>query len=287
MMKWKATPPRDHSNLELVPKLLTQDLLSDDRRVVKNALSQLADLCILHDVAQAEKNRHDLFVFGGHLLIVQVLKKWWKNTKIQRQGCRAIQNAGSAGLESVSFCDACVQVGAIETVLAAMNNFEGVEDVQRCAIGAILNLILRSESNTKRLVVTLDGVGPIVAAMKRYPRCRDLQEWAAWALDNASGWNDYVTVLVKNGCVRVLAAAFEDYEQDARIQQFTRRTLTRLCEPLDKGPLSAGPTAMMQSINKEIVEDAEERGSTRSSEAWDSALTVSTVTTDAENALEE
>jgi hypothetical protein len=286
MMKWKATPPRDHSNLELVPKLLTQDLLSDDRRIVKNALSQLADLCILHDATTAEKNRHDLYTFGGHLLIVQVLKKWWKNTKIQRQGCRAIQNAGSAGLESVAFCDACVQVGAVETVLAAMTNFEGVEDVQRCAIGAILNLVLRSESNTKRLVITLDGIGPIVSAMKRYPRCRDLQEWAAWSLDNASGWADFVPILVKNGCVRVLAAAFEDYEQDVRIQQFTRRTLTRLCEPLDKtgtGLLNSN----QQSINKEIMEDADERGSTRSSEAWDSALTVSTVTTDAENAHEE
>lgn len=277
-MKWKATPPKDASNLDLVPKLLTQDLLSDDRRVVKSALSQLADLCIVQDAAQAEKNRRDLQAFGGHLLIVQVLKKWYKQTRIQRQGCRALQNAGSAGLESIGFCDACVQVGALETILNAMDNFDGFEDVQRCAIGAILNLILRSQRNTSRLVVTLDGVGPIVKAMRRFPRCRDLQEWASWAIDNASGWTEFVPILVKSGCVGVLAAALEDHEHDVRIQQFTRRALSRLCEPLGSDK-TLNSNLNEPSINKEIMED-DEQDYARATGVWDSAVTVSTATTD-------
>lgn len=284
MMKWKATPPPDFSNLDVIPKLLTQDLLSDDRRTVKIALTQLADLCILPSPTQASTNRRNVFAYGGHLLIVQVLKKWYQSAGIQRQGCRALQNAGSAGIESADFCDACVKVGAVETVLSAMANFEAVQDVQRCAIGALLNLSLRSEANTRRLVIALDGIRLIVSAMKKFPLSRDLNEWGAWTMDNASMWKDFQSVLIKNGCVMVLAAAMEEYDKDLRIQQFTRRTLTRLCEPLERSDLVAYPNGGEQSINKQGADIDQSSSSSSSgsssSEAWESSLTISTVTTD-------
>jgi hypothetical protein len=225
----KATPPPDGSNLHEITRLLTSDLLQDNKRTVKLALSTLADMCICKPPTVADENRKRLHKAGGHLLIVQVLKKWYTNKDIQRQGARALQNAGSAGVETANFGRDAVGVGALEICLQAMYNFPRDQDVQRCACGAILNLVLKNEANTKKLVVDLMGTQEIVLAMRRFPYCRDLQEWGAWTMDNASSFESLQGALVKDGSIRVLAAAMENFESDYRIQVFARRSMMRLC----------------------------------------------------------
>jgi hypothetical protein len=86
---------------------LILDLWSDDRNVIQKSLTDLAD---------EDDGQDEIVQLGGHMAIVQVLKKNLEDVLIQEEGIEALGNFGYATLGKVLVGD----IGGVEVILTGM-----------------------------------------------------------------------------------------------------------------------------------------------------------------------
>jgi hypothetical protein len=201
---------QDHHRVleaELIVKLVTVDLASNDSATVLMALKKLEALCHRRGgggggggstaaaAAAAELNRTAIYEAGGHIAIVGAMKRWTSvlSAAIQARGCRALANlvAGDAGCAIRG--PAVFEAGAVQQVVAAMKNHVDDEYVQRRGCGALRNLCCTPQTAGTLLVLSeqddndkSNGLDVVVAAMKHFPNNVLLNQWACDLLDRMS-----------------------------------------------------------------------------------------------------
>jgi hypothetical protein len=74
------------NNTKNIVKLLVSDLRSDDLTVIQKALTDLADLCQPTKTDLYEANKSKIHQLGGHMAVVQGVKKRVDNVLIQEEG---------------------------------------------------------------------------------------------------------------------------------------------------------------------------------------------------------
>jgi hypothetical protein len=195
----------DYSNLDPFAKLLCADLGSDNEKDVEAALHKIEYMCLYCNTPDEDQKNRDLFAaLGGHLGIVLVLRKWTSRPGIQGAGCRALYQILSEMTTEVR--DVAVQVGALETVLAAMKNFPKHEYVQINGCGAMC-CFSDSIYNTEHLVWKLDGLRYVASAMKEFPENINLQMWGCKLFSHIGNRDEFKATAIRAGGLEVLFTA--------------------------------------------------------------------------------
>ena len=73
--------------LDPVPKLLLEELLSNNGKIVEDAVDRLARKC-----RKSPEIRYEAYRVGGHAAVVIAMRQWRSNETIQAGGCRCITN---------------------------------------------------------------------------------------------------------------------------------------------------------------------------------------------------
>jgi hypothetical protein len=106
---------------------LISNLWSDDRSVNEEALLDLADLCQEEDTDLSQANEREICRLGGHMAVVQVVKKHEDEVRIQEEGIRALHTLTSHHQRARVFVG---DVSGLEVIPAAMKRHPEVEDIQ-------------------------------------------------------------------------------------------------------------------------------------------------------------
>lgn len=223
--------PPDNSGLSLIQEYLWVDLWSDDKTIVTQALTKLADLFL--ESVVLNNNAASLQHMGVAPTIVNAMRKWYTVPRIQGEGCRALQNISSHLAFVVSFSKAANEVGALKAIVWAMTTYSDDKHVQGNACGALGNLCSDVKENADDLVHALKGADAIVSAMKNFPDDVYVQCCASRALDSLSCWKEFKASIVEAGACRFLVDAIEKHkdENDAIVkdlQKNARDTVKRL-----------------------------------------------------------
>jgi hypothetical protein len=188
----------------VIPHLLTVDLWSSDPTTVINAFEELGHLC--HpDGKDTVVNRKLVHDTGGHLAYSVIMKKWNFHGDIQFRGICAF---GVASMNE-DFCNAAVQVGALEAIIVAMKNFPDDEYIQLSGCGALVVLSARKQRNAEHLVLELGAPKVIITAIKAYPHNYNLQGIACELLLSLAEHRHLKGAIVKAGGLRTLGVVVE------------------------------------------------------------------------------
>jgi hypothetical protein len=218
----------------VIPHLLTVDLWSTDPTTVITAFEELGFLC--HpDGVDTVQNRRLVHATGGHLAYAVIMKKWNYHGDIQFRGICAF---GVASMED-KFCEAAVQVGALEAIVVAMKNFPDDEYIQLSGCGALVVLSAKKERHAQHLVVDLHAHKVVIAAIKAYPSNNSLQGIACELLLSLAEHSHLKGPIVKAGGLRTLGYVVEtntklskngNNTEESAVQTIARRALQYLLE---------------------------------------------------------
>lgn len=205
----------DGINLDLLPRLLLTDLWSNNPEIVLRTLEVIGEMCRsvdddMHNVSKeqmAKTNRNIVREVGGHLALILTMRRWMSNPSIQAEGCFVL---GAAGMDH-NFTNAAVDVGAIETILAAMKTYPSHEAVQLYGCGAILVLSLDDANTAKHFVMKLHGLEIIISSLTNFPSSTDIEDLACQIFLGLSEYMELKVALVKSGAIRALGSVFERY----------------------------------------------------------------------------
>lgn len=225
--------PED-SRLASIPKLLVADLWSDDETKLTTALGQMSSLC------SKPENIAEMLSLGGHMSLTLVLRKWSSSSDVQSVGLETLHKAA----ESLDFCNAVVQLGALELVVVAMKNHPNTEDVLTAGCGALLNLTLPA-TFAKQLVFELDGIQTVARACAAFPNNVLLQKYALWLIQYMSYWDDFKAPIVKAGGLQILTKIVETFSATSEkggsdtILKSARSTIRDCCKRIRKSRCNA------------------------------------------------
>lgn len=191
----------DHERLGWIQKVLMVELWSSDEDGVFDALSDLADIDDIDD-------RQEVHDGGGAFTVVATMNKWFTSREIVIVGMRAIANLGA----NTTFRDTAVNVGAMEAVLLAMENFPDCKYVQRNASAAICRLCLESKFHAAHFVGELGGLEMLTHAMKRFPDSVRMQKWAILTLYDFCSVQQLRKPIVQCGGVKALEHFMNKYQ---------------------------------------------------------------------------
>jgi hypothetical protein len=197
---------------------LISDLWSDDRNVIENALTGLADLCH-HD----DDDEREICRLGGHMAVVQVLKKHMDHVLIQEEGIRALWNFTYPTLAKVLVGD----IGGVEVILTGMKRYPEYEFVQRAGCGAIANLLWETKLNAESFEAS-DGIAQVIAAMKNHPDNEDVQVNGCGALFNMCEWAEYRPLIFAAGGAVTIATVMEKYSNNPRVREASQNAMQTL-----------------------------------------------------------
>ena len=190
----------DDSRLSSIPKLLVADLWTEDTTKLIAALDHMAALC------NKPENITEMLSHGGHMSLILLLRKWSDCDEIQSAGLETLHQAA----ESLDFCNAVVQLGALELVVVAMKNHPTKPEVLTAACGALLNLTLPA-NNAKQLVCELQGIQTVAQACAAFPKNVQLQKYALWLIQYMSYWDDFKSPIVQAGGLQILTRIVENF----------------------------------------------------------------------------
>lgn len=184
-----ASHQPDDSRLSSIAKLLAVDLMSPDSTTVQIALEQMCGLC------NEESNITAILTCGGQLSLIVVLRQWSTHTDIQAAGLSTLHKAA----ESLPFCTAATQLGAMDLVLCAMKNHMHSENVLTSGCGALLNLTVPAD-HAKQLVFAYGGIRTVCDACGSFPTNITLRKYALWIIQYMSYFGgDFNQRLVDDG----------------------------------------------------------------------------------------
>jgi hypothetical protein len=90
-------------------------------------LTDLADLCHHDKTDLFQGNEREICRLGGHIVVVQVLKKKVDDARIQEEGIRALWNFAHPTLAKMLVGD----IGGVEVILTGMKRHPECETLQR------------------------------------------------------------------------------------------------------------------------------------------------------------
>jgi hypothetical protein len=209
-----ATPP---TLTETCVKLIS-DLWSDDRNVIRKALDDL------YYVADGNEDEGEISRLGGHMAIVQVLKKNLKDVLIQEKGIKALGNfTAYSTLAEVLVGD----IGGVEVILTGMKTHPHNARLQRAGCAAIANLLSETKRNATRFEES-DGIAQVIAAMKAHPDDDNLQYYGCDALFNMCEWAEYRPLIFAAGGAVTIATVIEKYSDHPRVRRASQKAMQRL-----------------------------------------------------------
>jgi hypothetical protein len=212
----------DTSLLLPTSRLIVIDLWSDQKEVVTKALATLARS------ATAIKGKQEILDCGGHLAIVQILKKWSMTAEVVIEACNTLEKTSRF---ATFFADAVVLVGGLEVVLYCLKEYTHDDRIQGSGCSALC-AIAWSRKNADFFVFKLHGVTAFTNAINEYPYSTIVMQNACWFFNHLSSWSDFRKPLVAAGVLGVLANAIETYTTDSNedkiIQINAREALKKL-----------------------------------------------------------
>lgn len=207
---------------ESMEKILQHDLSSDDTDVVEKAMKDLAlMLCHEDDDVMLERQRHFL-PLSGHTAVVGVMKAHPNLEVLQRYSISAIVNATYGNEEAR---DKFTAVGGFEAILAAMKKYHSNDDIQTDCTGVLYNFLFFHEANVDLFVAEHDGIPFLLQQMENFPSNVELIENVCWALQVISSYDKFRKSLVDFHVVSILARAFDHYDDNRTIREWTRMAL--------------------------------------------------------------
>lgn len=206
---------------ELTPvvHMLLEEVLSDNDKVVEDAVDRLARRC-----RKSEEIRDEAYRAGGHAIIIMTMRKWRENEIIQAGGCRCITNM------TCQFPDAkksFSKIGGIESVIVAMQEYPDSLQVQGYGCGALMNIICGHGAETADVALTmadrfvngLDGIAVVVRAMRSFPEDTKIQLGGCGLFQNLAQNKAYIYSMMQEGAVAAVGASLSAHPNDQNIKK--------------------------------------------------------------------
>ena len=192
-----------------INKLILEDLWSEDAETVERGLKKLSGILgIKKSSEHAARNREVIFRAGGHLAIVQAMKKHRNSDAVQGEGCRVLGIAAEEIADSGNE-NAIATVGGIDSILTSMRNFRGDEQIQDFGCGALQNLTGLEENS--KLLLEREGLTAILMAMQNFPESTLIQESACWTIVNLCQRKENKQKIEKAKCLSCIASVIDNH----------------------------------------------------------------------------
>jgi hypothetical protein len=201
-------------------------------QTANDAITNLVDLCwpVQHDEdnndSLLQARRQELYQADIPTILLTVMNQFESSLVIQIEAYRVLANMAH---ESPSFCQTAVQLYALETILAGMKRFFYDEDVQVYGVGALSMLTRGSAQRSERLMVRLDGARVIVASIRAFPDCHDLQELTLILFTMLCEFPQIRIPLVKAGGLRVADEVLQRHCHDDQLVRLSRKAIAKFC----------------------------------------------------------
>lgn len=220
-----------------IRRLVTSDLWSDNAGRAEQGLKKLSNILGVKKSAQTSlANRTIVFKAGGHLAIVQAMRKHRSHEGVQAEGCRAL------GIAAEDIADpenenAIAMIGGIDAILSSMRHFSNNEVIQDFGCGALQNLT-GLEENAK-IMMEKDGLQVVLIAMRKFPHNSLVQESACWTLVNLCMVRQHKTKLEKAKCLNIVASAIDNHPRSIPVKQAATEALKHVLDMLDSKETSS------------------------------------------------
>jgi hypothetical protein len=217
--------PPNASSLSPIHKLILVDLWSDDKKVVRKALQQVAEcLCCMH-----EECVNNITIFhraGGASTIVGAMRRWYIVPDIQAHGCLALANAF---IETNNSDVHPNEAGASEAITNAMKNYPYNRDVLMNGCRALASLCYTMEQGAY-IVNTMKGHDVILTTMKIFSNDAEIQAWTCYALSYLSETEKCRAPICDAGGFQALLDTIETHKDESKehvgqVQKFARRAI--------------------------------------------------------------
>lgn len=217
---------RDHLEDEKkILKLITDGLWSHDPKVIEDVLNKLSNLMFTVDEELKTFRRDAIFHSGGHLAIVQAMRRNIKHKGIATQGCRALANST---WETSDFMTAIAAVGGIGVILECMEQFPKDELVQICGACALRNL-----SSVKRIasiILERDGLKTVLSAMQSFQANSNIQECCCWTIAHLCLDKENKSYIEKGKCLQWIGAAVDNHPNETDVLASAKQASKRIWE---------------------------------------------------------
>ena len=213
----------DLNDEALIRKLITEGLWSHNKDKLEIVLNKIGNLMFTADEKLKTKRRDAIFRAGGHLAIVQAMRRNPRSKGVQTQGCRALANAT---WETSDFMEAIAGVGGVEAILSAMTEFMKDEVVQICGACALRNLT--SLKKIAKTVVEEDGFAVVVAAMRHFPMNANIQECGCWTIAHICMNKVNKPYIEGTRCFGTIGDAGDNHPKQPEVQKAARKASERL-----------------------------------------------------------
>jgi hypothetical protein len=186
-------------------------------------LTDLADLCHHDKTDLFQGNEREICRLGGHIVVVQVLKKKVDDARIQEEGIRALWNFAHPTLAKMLVGD----IGGVEVILTGMKRHPEYENLQRAACGAIKNILDQTKRNAEPFKES-DGIAQVIAAMKAHPENEDVQLYGCTALLHMSQLEEYRPLIFAAGGAVTIATVMEKYSDNPSVRETSQKAMQTL-----------------------------------------------------------
>ena len=199
-----------------INRLILEDLWSDSPATVESGLKKLSGILgIKKSSENSSRHRDMIFRAGGHLAIVQAMKKHKNSNGVQGEGCRALGIAAEDIANSENE-NAIATVGGIDAILTAMRAFRDDEQIQDFGCGALQNLT--GMDATARLLLDREGLTAVLIAMRNFPDSTLIQESACWTIVNLCQQRENRQKIEKARCLSCIASVIDNHPRSDRLK---------------------------------------------------------------------
>lgn len=216
-----VTTPLPNEETAGILTLLMDELPKDDPHAVGTALHKLADYCHNGKTKNAVDNQNIIFTNGGHLAIVQAMKKFVDKAEVQVYGLGAVMNLTSRSEEHKMLL---AQIGGIEMIVKSMDAHIGDAVIQRRGCGSLANILQDSEANGIRLDQG-HGITSIVAAMNAFPDDARVQFYGLRTFSSLTHWEECEAHILGARGASTVSAALENHGDDAEVIKEARKLM--------------------------------------------------------------
>lgn len=225
----QAAGPVVVSELDVIRRLLLEEMQSDNDDTVDSAFSELSERTSLVDAAgecgecTLENNIKHFYRLGGHGIVMYTMTgKWRKNEMLQIRHCRCINEVVVGG--HAKWKATFLAMGAMEAIVTAMRTFSDSCNMQ-CEGCRTLEILLAEAPGTEhaeRFVNELDGLSLIMQCAKDDLSLLDI---AFLTLGHLAKCENLKKPIIQAGAVVVAGKALTEYPDDKDVQESATRLL--------------------------------------------------------------
>lgn len=221
-------------------QLCTEDLMSDNWKLVDYALYRLAEVCCCSsenagELKLASSNRIRFIKAGGHGLLVGVMKKYSQLPDIQVSSTRLIHQMTLLDREgddtnNGAFAELFASVHGLECVIHAIEQFPGTRDgVHPHACAALTTLVCSSPKMVRRLMQDVNHLRVYFAAMRSESTGKE-QIGTCRVLYLLSSQQEYCREILEAGGVEAIGLEMKNHLQEKVVQIFGCWALANIAE---------------------------------------------------------